>query len=149
MIIFFLCLVFIATCMFLILVILLQSGKGSGLSGMLGGANPLMDSLGATGTEKALSKWTTISAVVFFIVALTLTLLGGKLLKMTRLSDQLKSTAAPASAPAIPGQTAPAEQTAPTEQTVPSGEKPQAEKASGPTAPTSNTPQPATPSAGK
>jgi preprotein translocase subunit SecG len=143
MIIFFLGLVFIATCMFLILVILLQSGKGSGLSGMLGGSNPLMDSLGATGTEKALSKWTTISAVVFFIIALTLTLLGGKLMKGTRLSDQLKSTAAPASAPAIPGQTAP------TEQTVPTGEKPQAEKASGPTAPVSNAPQPATPSAGK
>jgi len=143
MIIFFLVLVFVATCMFLILVILLQSGKGSGLSGMLGGSNPLMDSLGATGTEKALSKWTTISAIAFFIIALMLTLLGGKLMKVTRLSDQLKSTAAPASAPAIPGQTAPTKQTAPT------GEKPQTEKTSGPTAPTSNASQPAAPSAGK
>jgi len=89
-------------CFFLILVILLQSGKGGGLSGMLSGSNPLTDTLGSTGAEKTLSKWTTVCAVAFFIMALLLTFLGGALLKPTRLSDQLKSSAPPASSVAPP-----------------------------------------------
>lgn len=95
MILVLLSLVFTAACAFLILVILLQSGKGSGLSGMLGGANPLTDSLGASGAEKTLTKWTTVSAVLFFILSLALTLLGGRMLKQAKLSDQLKAAAAP------------------------------------------------------
>ncbi|HOE63501.1 MAG TPA: preprotein translocase subunit SecG [Candidatus Sumerlaeota bacterium] len=100
MILVLLSLVFTAACAFLILVILLQSGKGSGLSGMLGGANPLTDSLGASGAEKTLTKWTTVSAILFFVLSLALTLLGGRMLKQTKLSDQLKAAAAPVATPA-------------------------------------------------
>jgi len=92
--------VYTAICVFLILVVLMQSGKGGGLSGMLGGGNPLTDALGSSGAEKTLSKWTTICAVCFFALSLILTVLAGKLLKPTRLSDQLKSSAPPIQAPA-------------------------------------------------
>jgi preprotein translocase subunit SecG len=94
--------VYTVICVFLIMVVLMQSGKGGGLSGMLGGANPLTDALGSSGAEKTLSKWTTICAVCFFVLALLLTVLAGKLLKPSRLSDQLKSSAPPIQAPAAP-----------------------------------------------
>lgn len=88
-----------AVCFFLILIILLQSGKGGGLSGMLGGSNPLTDTFGSSGAEKTLSKWTTVCAVGFFIMALLLTVMGSRVMKPSRLSDQLKSSAAPATVP--------------------------------------------------
>jgi len=94
-------LIYTAMCIFLILVVLMQSGKGGGLSGMLGGGNPLTDALGSSGAEKTLSKWTTICAVGFFVLSLLLTILGAKYMKPSALSDQLKSTAVPAS-PAAP-----------------------------------------------
>jgi len=93
-------LVYLAACIFLILVILLQSGKGGGLSGMLGGSNPITDTFGSSGAEKTLSKWTTVCGALFFILALALTLLAGKALRPTRLSDTLKAKAAPMEAPA-------------------------------------------------
>ena len=96
LILFLIGLVYIIACVFLILVILLQSGKGGGLSGMLGGSNPLTDTFGSSGAEKTLSKWTTVCAVAFFFMALVLTLMGNRLMKPTRLSDQLKAGAAPA-----------------------------------------------------
>jgi len=99
--------VYVAICVFLILVVLMQSGKGGGLSGMLGGGNPLTDALGSSGAEKTLSKWTTICAVCFFVLALLLTILAGKLLKPARLSDQLKSTSVPIQAPAAPSSQTP------------------------------------------
>ncbi len=94
-------------CLFLILVILMQSGKGGGLSGMLGGGNPLTDALGSSGAEKTLSKWTTICAVCFFVLSLLLTVLAGKLLKPARLSDQLKTAPPPIEAPAAPASQTP------------------------------------------
>lgn len=100
--------VYILACIFLILVVLLQSGKGGGLSGMLGGAggNPLTDTFGASGAEKTLSKWTTVAAVLFFTFSLLLTLMGGGLVKKGSLSEELKNSAAPAeaTAPATPGE---------------------------------------------
>ena len=118
MILVLLSLVFTAACAFLILVILLQSGKGSGLSGMLGGANPLTDSLGSSGAEKTLTKWTTVSAILFFVLSLALTLLGGRMLKQTKLSVQPKASAAPvATAPAATPQAGEATPAAPAQAT--------------------------------
>ncbi len=97
-------LIYTAACVFLILVILLQSGKGGGLSGMLGGGNPLTDTLGATGAEKTLNRWTTICAIIFFTLSLFLTFLGGRIYKRSTLSDKLKAATAPVR---VPPQTAP------------------------------------------
>ena len=48
--------------LFMILTILLHSGKGGGLSDMFGGASSLA---GGTGLERRLDKLTVIAAVVF------------------------------------------------------------------------------------
>ncbi len=68
---------YIAICLFLLGFILLQSGKGGGLSG-LAGASPLGDSFGAAGSEKTLSKWTTYCTIAFFILTLVITFLGAQ-----------------------------------------------------------------------
>ena len=97
-------LIYTGACVFLILVILLQSGKGGGLSGMLGGGNPLTDTLGATGAEKTLNRWTTACAVIFFLLSLFLTFLGGRIYRRNILSDKLKAAASPVQ---VPPQTTP------------------------------------------
>ncbi|HPB30734.1 MAG TPA: preprotein translocase subunit SecG [Candidatus Sumerlaeota bacterium] len=114
-------LIFFLACMFLLLVILLQSGKGGGLSGMLGGANnPLTDTLGAGAAEKTLNKWTGIAAALFFIIALLLTLQGNRVFKRVRLSDRLKAEAAPEVVTTQPDEAAPA--TPGTENATPNAE---------------------------
>jgi preprotein translocase subunit SecG len=71
-------LAYVAACGFLIFVILLQSGKGGGLSGLLSGGGGLSDSFGASGTEKTLNRWTTYCAIAFLVISLALTLLGAR-----------------------------------------------------------------------
>ena len=70
---------YFAVCLFLILVILFQSGKGGGLAGMLGGGGgALADTFGASGAEKTLSKWTTYCAIAFLVLSLALTWIAAK-----------------------------------------------------------------------
>lgn len=73
----------------LVLVILMQSGKGGGLSG-LAGATPLADAFGATGAEKTLKRWTTYLATAFFILSIGLTLIGFSVFKRTSFLQQLE-----------------------------------------------------------
>lgn len=87
---------FMLTCFFLIVVVLMQEGKGGGLSGMVSGASPLSDSLGAHGAEHTLRQWTKYAAITFMVLAILLTVVGPRLL-VTRggsLREGL-STAAP------------------------------------------------------
>ncbi|HPS03651.1 MAG TPA: preprotein translocase subunit SecG, partial [Candidatus Sumerlaeota bacterium] len=51
----------------LVLVVLVQSGKGGGLSGLVSAGSTLGDTLGATGAEKTLNRWTTYCAVGFIV----------------------------------------------------------------------------------
>ncbi|MCX7766028.1 MAG: preprotein translocase subunit SecG [Candidatus Sumerlaeia bacterium] len=76
----------------LVLVILMQSGKGGGLSG-LAGATSLADAFGATGAEKTLKRWTTYLATAFFILSIGLTLIGSSVFKRTSLLQQLEQEA--------------------------------------------------------
>jgi preprotein translocase subunit SecG len=57
--------------MFLILTILLHSGRGGGLSGTFGGTSTLS---GGTGMERLLDKLTVVSAIVFGLCTLWLDL---------------------------------------------------------------------------
>lgn len=78
--------VYLILCLGLIFFILIQSGKGGGLSS-LGGANEaLSESLGATGAEKTLTKITTFSAVGFMVLAIVLALMGSA---MSSKNEQL------------------------------------------------------------
>ena len=65
---------YVAAAAFLVLMILMQEGKGGGLSGIGGGA--IGDTFGFSNASTELRKLTRYSAIVFFVLALALTFLG-------------------------------------------------------------------------
>ena len=63
-------------CLFLIAVVLLQSGKRSGLSGAIaGGADTFMTKTKAKSLDAKLAKWTKWVALVFAVLTLVLNLI--------------------------------------------------------------------------
>jgi preprotein translocase subunit SecG len=86
--------VHVLVCIFLIVVVLLQSGKAADLAGAFGGMGS-QTAFGPRGSATLLSKATTISAVLFMITSLSLSI-------MATRSAGLGSTVlegAPATAP--------------------------------------------------
>jgi preprotein translocase subunit SecG len=69
--------IYVLVCLFLILVVLLQSGKAGDLASAFGGASS-QTAFGARGTANLLSKATTICAVLFLVCALALAVLSAK-----------------------------------------------------------------------
>ena len=67
----------VIVCLILILVVLLQSGKGADLAGAFGGGGS-QTAFGARGTATFLSKLTTGAAIVFMLTSLTLSLMRSK-----------------------------------------------------------------------
>ena len=67
-------LVHILVCIFLIIVVLLQSGKAADLAGAFGGMGS-QTAFGPRGSATLLSKATTASAIVFMITSLSLSIL--------------------------------------------------------------------------
>jgi preprotein translocase subunit SecG len=65
----------IASALFLIVFILLHSGKGSGLSDMFGGTSTLS---GGTSLERRLDRLTVITAIVFGVTTFWLSYSWGK-----------------------------------------------------------------------
>jgi preprotein translocase subunit SecG len=92
--------VHIVVCVFLIVVVLLQSGKGADLAGAFGGGGS-QTALGSRGAATVLSKATTISAVLFMVTSLGLALLSSR-----------RTSAVLDSAPPV-GQAAPVQQQPP------------------------------------
>jgi preprotein translocase subunit SecG len=115
----FLTVIHVIICLFLVVVVLLQSGKAADLAGAFGGMGS-QTVFGPRGSATVLSKATTIAATLFMLTSLTLSILatrtgaGGA---TPTILDKAKK-AAPAST-----QKAPAKQTAPAQpapgQTVP------------------------------
>ena len=103
---------YVLVCGFLILVVLLQSGKGGGLSGLLSGGGGLSDTFGASGAEKQLSRWTTYCAIAFLVISLCLTLLGARHFQKS-LFDEFSEEMPP------PAQVTPAQVTPRSEETIP------------------------------
>ena len=64
----------ILVCIFLIIVVLLQSGKAADLAGAFGGMGS-QTAFGPRGSATILSKATTISAVLFMITSLSLSIM--------------------------------------------------------------------------
>ena len=65
----------VAACLFLIAVVLLQSGKSAGLSGAIAGvADTFMSKNKAKGWDAKLARWTKWVAVAFILLALVLCL---------------------------------------------------------------------------
>jgi len=69
--------VYVLSCLFMIVVILGQEGKGGGLSGLIG-ASALGDTLGASAAESTLRRWTRNSAILFVVLSLGLTIVGAR-----------------------------------------------------------------------
>jgi|SRR5688572_5092614 len=89
--------VHVVVCLFLIIVVLLQSGKAADLAGAFGGMGS-QTAFGPRGSATLLSKATTISAVLFMITSLTLSIMATRSAGLG--TTVLDSTPPPKSAPA-------------------------------------------------
>lgn len=107
--------------LFLILVVLLQSGKGGDIASAFGGAGS-QTVFGPRGTSNVLSKATTWSAAIFMVTSLALVLLsqggsGGSVVTGDAPPPPASTAPAPAPAPTpatpSPASPAPAESTPP------------------------------------
>jgi preprotein translocase subunit SecG len=99
--------VHVVVCLFLIIVVLLQSGKAADLAGAFGGMGS-QTAFGPRGSATLLSKATTISAVLFMITSLSLSILATR---NAGLGTSVLDSSRPAQtqqAPAAPAPTAPA-----------------------------------------
>lgn len=115
--------IYIVVCVFLILVVLLQQGKGADVASAFG-ASSSQTTFGARGATSVLEKVTTWSFVAFAVLAVTLSLIQArpKSSVIKQLADQPPAStapaapAAPAPANAAPVEPAPAAPAAPAEQ---------------------------------
>src|ERR1700710_1809451 len=99
-------LVHVIVCLFLIIVVLLQSGKAADLAGAFGGMGS-QTAFGPRGAATLLSKATTISAILFMVTSLSLSIMATRNAGLgTSVLETAPKTAAPKSAPppTIPGQ---------------------------------------------
>jgi preprotein translocase subunit SecG len=89
----------VVVCIFLIIVVLLQSGKAADLAGAFGGMGS-QTAFGPRGSATLLSKATTISAVLFMITSLSLSILATRNAGLG--TSVLDSSPQRATAPAAP-----------------------------------------------
>ena len=91
----------VLVCIFLVLVILLQAGKGASVGAAFGGAGS-QTVFGGRGAQTFLSKLTTLAAAIFFITSLALSFAS------TEGRSVLEGeVAAPVTVPAAPGTATP------------------------------------------
>jgi len=83
--------VHIVVCFILILVVLLQSGKGADLAGAFGGGGS-QTAFGSRGPASFLSRMTTVAAILFMVTSITLSGMG----RQEAASSVLDGSAAPA-----------------------------------------------------
>jgi preprotein translocase subunit SecG len=110
----------VLVCVFLIIVVLLQSGKAADLAGAFGGMGS-QTAFGPRGSATLLSKATTISAILFMLTSLSLSIMATRNAGLgTTVLEGAASKQAPATQPA---QKAPANAPKPT--VTPEGGEPQ------------------------
>ncbi|HXN54310.1 MAG TPA: preprotein translocase subunit SecG [Candidatus Acidoferrum sp.] len=118
---------FVVNCLFLIIVVLLQSGKAADIAGAFGGAGS-QTAFGPRGAATVLSRATTWCAIMFMVCAMALVLHTDKSVEQGGSVLEKFSKPAPKPAPVTPAKP----------QTTPQSSTPQS------TAPTSSAPAPAT-----
>lgn len=101
--------IYIFVCFFLILVVLLQQGKGADIAGAFGGGGS-QTAFGARGATTLLHKLTTGAFVGFIVLALALTVLEARPRSsvVRTLPAKPATQRAPAPAPQVPAGTNPA-----------------------------------------
>jgi preprotein translocase subunit SecG len=113
----------VLACIFLVLVVLLQTGKGADMGAVFGGSSSTI--FGSSGAGNFLTRLTAVMAAVFMVTSLTLTYMSARRVSSTIFdSAPLPASApaeipggapapgAPAPAPAAEGEAAPAPQAA-------------------------------------
>ncbi len=95
----------VAVSIFMIAVVLLQSGKGAEMGASFGSSGS-QSVFGAGGGTTFLSKMTTGAAVIFMLTSLSLAYISGKPSSSSIMSGKTKPAA---SAPAVPAPAAPAQ----------------------------------------
>jgi preprotein translocase subunit SecG len=97
----------VIVCLVLVAVVLLQSGKAADLAGAFGGMGS-QTVFGPRGSATVLSKATTISAIVFMITSLTLSIMatrgGSGTPDLIKKTLPVSGKSAPAPVPAAPAQ---------------------------------------------
>ncbi len=88
----FLVVLYVLVCIFLVLVVLLQQGKGADLAGAFGGGGS-QTSFGPRTASNIMHRMTTVSFVLFVVLSLALAILSGK---------QSKSVMEAVEAPVVP-----------------------------------------------
>ena len=83
--------VHVLACLFLIVVVLLQTGKGADMGAVFGGGSQTL--FGSSGAGNFLTKLTTGTAILFMVTSLILTY-GSTRLPSSRLLEQLPAPAA-------------------------------------------------------
>ena len=91
----------ILVCLFLIAVILLQSGKAGDIASAFGGRGS-QTAFGPRGAQTALGKATIVCAVLFMLTSITLAILGARSVGGAGASSILGTTPVSSSAPAAP-----------------------------------------------
>jgi len=89
----------VLVCIILILVVLLQSGKGADLASAFGGG-ATQTAFGSRGPASFLSKLTTVAAIVFMVTSTTLAMLTTKREGAKSILETTSGTKAPQRAPA-------------------------------------------------
>ena len=99
--------IYVIVCVFLILVVLLQQGKGADVASAFG-ASSSQTTFGARGTTTVLERITTWSFVGFSVLAVTISLVQTRNSKKTVMGSAPKAATVPAMPkPAIPSSPAP------------------------------------------
>jgi preprotein translocase subunit SecG len=96
----------IIVCIVLVLVVLLQSGKGADLAGAFGGGST-QTAFGSRGPASFLSKMTTVAAIIFMLTSISLSMISTRreaksVLETTKQQTAHPAKKAPATQPAVP-----------------------------------------------
>lgn len=95
-------------CLFIIGVVLLQSGKGAEMGASFGSGGGSQSVFGAGGGSNFMTKLTTAAAVIFMLTSLTLAYFSGHMPASSIMSDSKVPKAAPVAPASIPAPVPPA-----------------------------------------
>ena len=116
-------LIHVVVCIFLIIVVLLQSGKAADLAGAFGGMGS-QTTFGPRGSATLLSRATTISAVLFMVTSLSLSILATRNAGLgTTVLEATPAGSAPVKGAPAPVKGAPVQVPGPPMNVTPSGGK--------------------------
>ncbi len=87
----------VMTCVLLVLVVLVQSGKGAEISTSLSGSSQTV--FGSSGGANFFTRFTSSAAALFMVTSLTLTLMGGQSRKSLFESTLTAPVSAPSASP--------------------------------------------------